>query len=63
MFGYYIQLGLRSLRRNPVLTLLMVLGIGLGIAASMTTLTVMHLMGADPLPWKSDKLHYVQLNN
>ena len=25
MFGYYIQLGLRSLRRNPVLTLLMVL--------------------------------------
>ncbi len=63
MFGYYIQLGLRSLRRNPVLTLLMVLGIGLGIAASMTTLTVMHLMGADPIPWKSDKLHYVQLDN
>src|SRR5439155_1677670 len=63
MFGYYIQLGLRSLRRNPVLTLLMVLGIGLGIAASMTTLTVMHLMGADPIPWKWDKLRYVQLDN
>jgi len=63
MFGYYIQLGLRSLRRNPILTLLMVLGIGLGIAASMTTLTVMHLMGADPIPWKSDKLHYVQLDS
>ena len=63
MFGYYIQLGLRSLRRNPVLTLLMVLGIGLGIAASMTTLTVMHLMGADPIPWKSKNLHYVQLDN
>ena len=29
----------------------------------MTTLTVMHLMGADPIPWKSDKLHYVQLDN
>ena len=41
----------------------MVLGIGLGIAASMTTLTVMHLMGSDPIPWKSDKLHYVQLDN
>jgi putative ABC transport system permease protein len=63
MFAYYIQLGLRSLRRNPILTALMVLGIGLGIAASMTTLTVMHLMGADPIPWKSDKLHYVQLDN
>ena len=63
MFAYYIQLGLRSLRRNPILTALMVLGIGLGIAASMTTLTVMHLMGADPIPWKSSKLHYVQLDN
>ena len=63
MFAYYLQLGLRSLRRNPVLTLLMVVGIGLGIAASMTTLTVMHLMGSDPIPWKSDRLHYVQMDN
>jgi len=63
MFAYYFQLGLRSLRRNPVLTALMVIGIALGIAASMTTLTVMHLMGSDPIPWKSDKLHYVQLDN
>jgi putative ABC transport system permease protein len=29
----------------------------------MTTLTVMHLMGSNPIPWKSDKLHYVQLDN
>ncbi len=63
MFTYYLQLGLRSLRRNPVLTTLMVLGIALGIAASMTTLTVFHLMGSDPIPWKSDKLHYVQLDS
>ena len=41
MFAYYLQLGLRSLRRNPILTALMVVGIALGIAASMTTLTVM----------------------
>src|ERR1019366_4277558 len=63
MFTYYLQLGLRSLRRNPILTVLMVGGIALGIAASMTTLTVMHLMGSDPIPSKSDKLHYVQLDN
>jgi|SRR5579884_1365235 putative ABC transport system permease protein len=63
MFAYYVELGLRSLKRNPVLTALMVFGIALGIAASMTTLTVMHLMGSDPIPWKSDKLHYVQLDN
>lgn len=63
MFSYYLQLGLRSLKRNPILTALMVAGIALGIAASMTTLTVLHLMGSDPIPWKSDKLHYVQLDS
>ena len=63
MLYYYLQLGLRSLRRNPILTALMVAGIALGIAASMTTLTVLHLMGADPIPWKSSQLHYVQLDN
>ena len=63
MLYYNLQLGLRSLRRNPILTALMVAGIALGIAASMTTLTVLHLMGADPIPWKSSQLHYVQLDN
>jgi putative ABC transport system permease protein len=63
MFAYYLELGLRSLRRNPVLTALMIFGIALGIAASMTSLTVFHLMGSDPIPWKSAKLHYVQLDN
>jgi putative ABC transport system permease protein len=63
MFNYYLQLGLISLRRNPILTALMVFGIALGIAASMTSLTLMHIMGSDPIPWKSDKLHYVQLDN
>lgn len=63
MFAYYLQLGLHSLRRNPILTALMVVGIALGIAASMTTLTVLHLMGSDPIPSKSGILHYVQLDN
>lgn len=63
MFGYYLMLGLRSLRRTPVLTALMVFGIALGIAASMTSLTVFHLMGSDPIPSKSDRLHVVQLDN
>ena len=63
MFSYYLQLGLISLRRNPILTALMVFGIALGIAATMTSLTLMHIMGSDPIPWKSEKLHYVQLDN
>lgn len=63
MLAYYLLLALRSLRCNLVLTVLMVLGIALGVGASMTSLTVFYLMGADPIPWKSSKLHYVQLDN
>ena len=53
MFGYYLDLALRSLKRNRVLTALMVLAIAVGIGASMTTLTVMHLLSGDPLPGRS----------
>ncbi|MEO6966968.1 MAG: ABC transporter permease [Rhodanobacteraceae bacterium] len=56
MFGYYLDLALRSLKRNPVLTALMVLAIGLGIGASMTMLTVLHVMTDDPLPGRSAHL-------
>src|SRR3546814_2308497 len=36
MFAYYLNLALRSFRRNKALTVLMVLAIALGIGASMT---------------------------
>ncbi|RDS83031.1 ABC transporter permease [Dyella monticola] len=62
MFGYYIDLALRSLKHNRVLTGLMVLAIAVGIGASMTTLTVMHLLSGDPLPGKSATLFYPQLD-
>lgn len=62
MFGYYFDLAWRSLRRNKVLTVLMVLAIGLGIGASMTMLTVLHVMTADPIPGKSGKLFYPQVD-
>jgi putative ABC transport system permease protein len=62
MFGYYLDLALRSLKRNKVLTVLMVLAIGLGIGASMTMITVLHVMTADPLPDKSARLFYPQID-
>lgn len=62
MFGYYLQLALRSFRNSKVLTALMVLAIALGIGASMTTLTVFHVLSGDPIPDKSDRLFYVQLD-
>ena len=62
MIGYYLGLAWRSLRRNVVLTILMIVAIAFGVGASMTTLTVLHVLSADPIPQKSDKLYYVQLD-
>ncbi|MDY1032550.1 ABC transporter permease [Stenotrophomonas sp. CFBP8980] len=62
MFAYYVRLAVRSFRRNKVLTALMVVAIALGIGASMTTLTVFHVLSGDPIPGKSDRLFYVQLD-
>jgi putative ABC transport system permease protein len=62
MFGYYLDLALRSLKRNKALTALMVLAIALGIGASMTTLTVLHVLSGDPLPGRSDALYYPQID-
>lgn len=62
MFGYYFDLALRSLRRNKVLTALMALAIALGIGASMTTLTVLHVLSGDPLPGRSSTLYAPQLD-
>jgi putative ABC transport system permease protein len=62
MFGYYLDLALRSFRRNKMLTALMVLAIALGIGASMTTLTVLHVLSGDPLPGKSSQLYFPQVD-
>jgi putative ABC transport system permease protein len=56
MFSYYFLLGIRSLRRNPALTALMVLTLAIGVAASISTLTILHVMSGDPISHKSDRL-------
>lgn len=56
MFRYYFLLGIKSLRRNPALTALMVLTLAIGVAASVSTLTILHVMSGDPIPQKSDRL-------
>ena len=63
MFQYYFMLGLRSLRRNPALTALMVLTLAVGVAASVATLTILHVMSGDPIPHKSDRLFVPLFDN
>ncbi|MGN6729605.1 MAG: ABC transporter permease [Rhodanobacteraceae bacterium] len=62
MFRYYIDLALRSLKRSPGLTALMILTIGFGVAASMTTWSVFRAVSGDPIPWKSSKLYVPQID-
>ena len=62
MLKYYFSLGLRSLRRNPALTALMVLTLSVGVAASVATMTILHAMSGNPIPHKSDRLLSVVLD-
>ena len=62
MFGYYLRLALLSIKRNPILSALMVAAIAVGIGASMTTITVNYAMGNNPIPQKSDVLFAIQLD-
>jgi len=63
MFVYYFKLGVRSLRRNRFLTALMVLTLAVGVAASVSTLTILHVMSGDPIPEKSSRLLVPEVDN
>ena len=63
MFLYNLRLALLSLRRDPVLTALMVGAVAIGIGMSTTTLAVYHSMSGNPIPGKSGELYAVQLDN
>jgi len=63
MFAHNLFLAWKSLRQNPVLSLLMIGAIGLGIGVCMTTLTVYTLMSNNPIPQKSSVLYAVQLDS
>ena len=63
MFAYNIKLALKSMRRNSIMTALMIAAIAVGIGVSMTTLTVHYLMSGNPIPSKSDVLFAVTMDN
>lgn len=63
LFGYYLDLALRSFKRNKMITALMILTIGFGVAASMTTWSVFRAVSGDPIPWKSSQLFVPQIDN
>ncbi|HKB78328.1 MAG TPA: ABC transporter permease [Thermoanaerobaculia bacterium] len=63
MLAYNLRIAARSLRRNPVLTAVIIGGIALGICISTTFTTIRHMFTRDPLPGKSARIVYVRLDN
>jgi len=63
MLGYYLKLAIKSFRRNPGLTALMIFSVALGISVCIVTLTVYHAMARNPIWWKSDRLYAVTMDS
>jgi len=63
MFGYYVRLAVRSFRRAPGLTALMVMAIAVGIGVCVVSLTVFHAMSGNPIWWKNDRLFAVTMDS
>ena len=63
MFRYYMKLGTLSIRRNPILSALMVAAIATGIGACMTIVNIDYVMSGNPIPHRSDVLFHVQLDS
>lgn len=63
MFTYYLQIAIKSLRRTPAITALMIGAIALGVGVCVTTLTVYHLMSRNPIKNRNDVLYSVTLDN
>ena len=63
MFQYYLKLAWISIRKTPVLSLLMVLIIAVGIAASMVTYTINYMMTQHPIPNKHDTVQLIHLSS
>src|SRR5690242_4764838 len=63
MFFYYVRLALKSFKRDPGSTALMVFAIALGIGVCVMMLTVYHAMSSNPISWKNDRLYAVTMDS
>jgi len=63
MLTYHLRLAFKSLRRNPVLSALMIGAIALGVGICITMLTVYRLMSGNPIAHRNDVLYSVTLDS
>lgn len=63
MFSYHLRLAVKSLRRSPGVSALMIGAIALGVGVCITTLTVYRLMSGNPLAHRNDVLYAVTMDS
>jgi putative ABC transport system permease protein len=63
MLLYHLRIALKSLRRSPGFSVVVVGGIALGIGVATLFATIRHAMAKDPIPQKSAVLYYVRLDS
>jgi len=63
MLGYQIRIAWLSLKRNPILSSLLVIAIALGVAVSTAFVTVYYIYSGDPIPSKSHRLFHVEIDS
>jgi putative ABC transport system permease protein len=63
VIGHYINLALRNIRRNIVLSSLITMAVALGIGGFMSTYAVFRAIGTDPVPGKSGQLFAPLIDN
>jgi len=63
MLSYHLFLAWKGIRRTPVNSLIVVLGIALGVAVATLFSLIHHTYARDPLPGKSSSIHYVRMDS
>jgi putative ABC transport system permease protein len=63
MLLYNVKIATRSLKRNQVLSALILGGIALGIAVATLCSALRHSLAKDPIPHKSEQLFYVRMDS
>jgi putative ABC transport system permease protein len=62
MLTYHLKTAVTSLRRNPILTALLIGGIALGICVSTAFVTLQRMFTQELVPGKTNELFYVRLD-
>lgn len=63
MLGYYFFLAWKNIRRTPGNSLIVVVGIALGVAVSTLFSTIYYTYARDPIPEKSGSLYHVRMDS